>query len=154
MKLNEVERPAYRRCIIFSMAVILALFTSLLSSPAYAAADSTTATYYQELTIFTKTRTHSSAGYMSWENQGGRTNWSNGATTSTFCGGALGDAVALRRVSGGQFAVAYFTPVSYSWKSFPISYGPRDFVMSFKINGTCGAPPWETSRYVWGILLY
>lgn len=139
--------------VLFSVSLLTSVFTVLSPHQANAASASTSATYYRSNTIFTTVR-HHTPGYMSWENQRGTTHWSDGTTTSTYCGGASGDAVALRYPGGNQFAVTYFIPTKANHKSFPQSYGARDFVMSFAIKGTCGAPPWEESRSVWGVIHY
>lgn len=148
---SPISRSVARISVIVAAIAVVVAFVS--TAPSQGAADSTSATYYKSLTIFTTVRHHNSGG-MSWENQGGNTTWDNGRVNKEWCGGR-GDAVALRYPGGSQFAVAYFSPTTYSWQGFPqSSYGPRRFVMSFKMEHYCTAPHWEESRSIWGRIHY
>lgn len=74
-------KPMFRDCrpswvrpkmyLLLALSTVVCLFLPIVNSgEAHAATDSTTATYYRSLTIFTTVRTHN-IGSFSWENQGG-----------------------------------------------------------------------------------
>jgi hypothetical protein len=152
----NARRGKFRRLALVAAALVMSVgVVAGASDPTAAASASTSATYYRDLTVFTTVRAHYS-GAISWENLGGTTYRSDGTTSSTYCGGAAGDKVQLRYPENGSaWATTYFSPTSYSWKSFPSSsYDYRKFAMAFQIQGACGAGRYETARYVWGTIHY
>lgn len=118
---------------------------------AQAAVETTSAEYGITVKKFKKFRYHK-VGPMSWENLKGMTTFSNGTKKAEApCIGGPGDSVWARGANGVQFAHTYFWPVSYGHNAFPkASYGARTFALSFKMEGTCGGPPWATHRSITG----